>query len=117
MTLSVSGEKAIEDMVSNISSPVTSALIGPPGRSCLLLSLRVRSGLITFQWMPSSMRLEQHIRAHQQLFRIAGREHHGMMIPAIAILDLGPRKAELVLRPRAHVGDQPRPRFSRHSML
>src|SRR6185437_3073542 len=54
MTLSVSGEKAIEDMVSNISSPVTSALMGPPGRSCLLLSLRVRSGLIVFQWIPSS---------------------------------------------------------------
>src|SRR5690348_7138188 len=48
MMLSLSGEKAIVDSVSNISSPVMSALIGPPERSCLLLSLRVRSGLITF---------------------------------------------------------------------
>src|SRR5579875_590536 len=54
ITLSVSGETAIEEIVSNISSPVTSALIGPPGRPCLLLSLRVRSGLITFQCWPSS---------------------------------------------------------------
>ena len=54
ITLSVSGEKAIDEMVPNISSPVTSALIGPPGRASLLLSLRVRSGLIAFQWVPSS---------------------------------------------------------------
>src|SRR6185437_4449596 len=49
MILSLKGETAIVDRVSNISSPVMSALIGPPERCCLLLSLRVKSGLITFQ--------------------------------------------------------------------
>src|ERR1051326_3405682 len=51
------GDSATEKIVSYTSTPVLSLVMGPPEETCLLLSLRVRSGLIICQLMPSSLDL------------------------------------------------------------
>src|SRR5579872_3678188 len=49
------GDSATEKITSYTSTPVLSLVMGPPEDCCLLLSLRVRSGLMTFQLMPRSV--------------------------------------------------------------
>src|SRR5579864_9642089 len=46
------GDSTTEKMVSYTSTPVLSLVMGPPEDCCLLLSLRVRSGLMMVQLMP-----------------------------------------------------------------
>src|SRR5947207_14500588 len=51
------GDSTTEKIVSYTSTPVLSLVMGPPEATCLLLSLRVRSGLMICQLMPSSVDL------------------------------------------------------------
>src|SRR6185312_3602219 len=46
------GDSTTEKIVSYTSTPVLSLVMAPPEDCCLLLSLRVRSGLMMFQLMP-----------------------------------------------------------------
>ncbi len=117
MTLSLSGEKAIEEMVSNISSPVTSALIGPPWPPLPALVVACEVWTDHFPVDTFIEGFKQHVRSHQQFFRVAGRKHNRMMNPTIAILDFGPGKTKLVFGHGLTLVINPVRRFSFHSML
>src|SRR5215467_7262872 len=49
------GEIEMESIAPNVSAPLRSRKMGPPLLCCLLLSLRVRSGLIGVQLLPPSL--------------------------------------------------------------
>src|SRR4051812_351 len=51
----LSGDSAKAKIVQYQSMPLLSIVIGPPEGSCFVTSLRVRSGLITCQLLPSSV--------------------------------------------------------------
>src|SRR5262249_18049212 len=57
------GDSAMAKTVSYTSTPGLSPVIGPPDHFCLLLSLRVRSGLIAFQVSPPSVVLKTTLAA------------------------------------------------------
>src|SRR5436305_12414316 len=57
MVFASSGEIAKERIVSKGPAPLRSSSTGPPLLNCLLLSLRVRSGLMGFQCAPLSVDL------------------------------------------------------------
>jgi len=49
------GEIDIERIAPTVSAPLRSSQIGPPLLCCLVLSFRVRSGLMDFQLLPPSL--------------------------------------------------------------
>src|SRR5581483_113626 len=55
IVLGSTGEMEIERMQPKVSAPLMSHQIGPPLVCCLVLSLRVRSGLIGVQLLPPSV--------------------------------------------------------------
>src|SRR5947209_1744199 len=55
MVLGSTGESDMERIAPTVSAPLRSSKIGPPLETCLVLSWRVRSGLIGVQCAPASV--------------------------------------------------------------
>src|SRR5579864_2179884 len=55
IVLGSTGEIDMERIAPTVSAPLRSSQMGPPLLCCLVLSLRVRSGLIGFQFFPPSV--------------------------------------------------------------
>src|SRR5262245_48115267 len=66
------GDSAMAKMVPENSTVVLSPVMGPPDHCCLLLSSRVRSGLIGFQLMPPSVDLNRTLAAWYTVFESCG---------------------------------------------
>src|SRR6476646_5595644 len=71
------GDSTTEKMVSYTSTPVLSLVIGPPDATCLLLSLRVRSGLMICQFTPSSVDLKRTCAAKYKVLGSCGENTIG----------------------------------------
>src|SRR5262245_13767867 len=55
LVLESTGDSDMERIAPTVSAPLRSSQIGPPLESCLVLSLRVRSGLIGVKCAPPSV--------------------------------------------------------------
>src|SRR5215831_10516453 len=55
MVLGSTGESDMDRIAPTVSAPLRSSQIGPPLESCLVLSLRVKSGLTGVKWVPPSV--------------------------------------------------------------
>src|ERR1700757_3056208 len=55
MVLGSTGEIEIERIAPTVSAPLRSSQTGPPLLCCFVLSLRVRSGLMGFHFLPPSV--------------------------------------------------------------
>src|ERR1051326_211878 len=72
-----SGDSTTEKIVSYTSTPVLSLVMGPPAATCLLLSLRVRSGLMICQLMPWSLVLNSTCAAKYKVLGSCGENTIG----------------------------------------
>src|SRR5262249_43718364 len=72
-----SGDSTTEKMVSYTSTPVLSLVIGPPEATCLLFSLRVRSGLMICQLMPASVVVNSTCAAKYRVLGACGENTMG----------------------------------------
>src|SRR5262249_30878413 len=71
------GDSTTEKIVSYTSTPVLSLVMGPPEATCLLFSLRVRSGLMICQLMPSSVDLNSTCAAKYRVLGACGENTMG----------------------------------------
>src|SRR5215467_8483385 len=71
------GDSTTEKIVSYTSTPVLSLVMGPPEATCLLLSLRVRSGLMICQVMPPSVVLKSTCAAKYRALGSCGEKTIG----------------------------------------